>query len=82
MRITVNPIIVETESGPITCTEADVSVAVSSSVAMRLVPVDGAGNLYPDQAQGIVGTNDQADIATFLATVAEASRVLAVGRGI
>jgi hypothetical protein len=82
MRITVNPITVDTDSGPVVCTEAEVSVAVSSSVAMRLVPVDSSANLYPDQAQGIVGTGDDADIATFLATVAEASRVLAVGRGI
>ncbi len=80
MRIIVHPITVETESGPVSCTEADVSVAVSSSVAMRLVPIDGAGIQYPDQAVGIVGDNQQADIATFLATVADASKVLADGR--
>lgn len=80
MRIQVHPIIVETEAGPVSCTEADVSVAVSSSVAMRLVPVDGAGNQYPEQAVGIVGDSSQADIATFLGSVASASKVLADGR--
>ena len=80
MRIIVHPITVETESGPVVCTEAEVSVAVSSSVAMRLVPIDGAGTQYPDQAVGIVGDNQQADIATFLSTVADASKVLADGR--
>lgn len=80
MRINTKPITVETESGPITCTEAEVSVAVSSSVAMRVVPIDGAGNEYADQAIGVVGDSNQPDIAIFLASVADASKVLIDGR--
>lgn len=64
------------------CNTANISVAVSSSTAIRVVPTDAAGNEYPDAAMGIVGDSSQADIATFMDAVAAAATVLVAGRGI
>lgn len=81
MRIAIKPVTVETEAGPVTCSEAELSVAVSNSVAMRLVPVDGSGNEYPADSLGIVGDSSAPDIARFLDAVKSASEVLVEGRG-
>lgn len=49
---------VETEEGVIECSEANASIAISSSIAVRLVPIDSNGNEYPEAASSLVGTLD------------------------
>lgn len=78
MRLSINPVVVE----DVTCTEAEVSVAVSNSVAIRIVPVSPAGVEYQEAALGVVGDSDQADIAVFLTSVAAATSALLTARGI
>ena len=83
MRIALtHPIVVSTESGDVTCTESEVSVAVSNSVAMSVVPVGPDGTIYSGSTIGIVGTSEQEDFAVFLASVSSASSVLMATRGI
>ena len=82
MRISISPITVTTDDGDVVCSEAEVSVAVSTSVAMRIVPIDPAGLEHSDAAVGIVGTNEQNDIAAFLDAVTAASAVLLTNRGV
>ena len=83
MRITLsNPITVSTDNGDVSCSEAEISVAVSNSVAVRIVPVDVDGNEYPDAATGVVGTGDQDDISTFMDEVSAAVTVLIANRGL
>lgn len=82
MRISLsNPIIVTTDGGNISCSEAEISVAVSNSVAVRIVPVDADGNEYLMSATGVVGTVEQEDIATFMDEVASAVTMLISNRG-
>jgi hypothetical protein len=82
MRISITPITVETDNGPVTCTVAEVSVAVSSSVAMRIVPVGADGTEYVANSIGIVGTSEQAEIAAFLDSVSAASQTLMQSQGV
>lgn len=82
MRINVNPINIETESGAVTCTEAEVSVAISSSVAIRVTPVGPDGKEYMEHSLGVVGTQDQQDIVDFMSSVAKSLDVLLEVRGI
>lgn len=77
MRVAIQPVTVDGH----TCVEAEVSVAVSNSVALRAVPVGPDGTEYPDAAIPVVGMSDHADVAAFLSVVSEASRVLLEGRG-
>lgn len=77
MRIAITPITVD----DVLCSEAEVSVAVSSSVAMRAVPVDADGNEHPDATIGVVGDASAPDIAAFLAQVSEAAGQLLEARG-
>lgn len=77
MRIAINPIMVD----DVECSEAEVSVAVSSSVALRAVPVDADGNEHPDGTIGVVGDSSAPDIATFLSQVSEAVGQLLEARG-
>lgn len=70
MRINITPISVESENGTVSCNEVEVSVAVSNSVAIRAVPVDGDGNEYPDAALAIVGDSSDQRIAGFMEQVA------------
>lgn len=78
MRLPINPVTVDDA----TCVEAEVSVAVSNSVAIRVVPVDAEGVEHPDGAVGVVGTADTDDIAVFLAVVGEATAALLAHRGV
>lgn len=82
MRIDIIPVTVDTPDGPVICSTADASVAVSTSTAIRLVPVDANGNQYPDAALGIVGDDTIPDVAAFMATVQTAVTDLARSRGI
>lgn len=82
MNININPVTVVTDAGPVLCTSANVSVAVSSSTAIRLVPVGPNGVEFPDAAMGIVGGETEADVAVFMVSVAAAVSTLAQGRGI
>lgn len=77
MRIEINPITVN----DVLCSEVEVSVAVSSSVALRAVPVDTEGNEHPDGTIGVVGDASQEDVATFLAQVSAAAGQLLEARG-
>lgn len=78
MRLAMNPITIDGN----VCTEAEVSVAVSNTTAVRVVPVDDNGTEYPDAALGIVGGPDEPDVAAFLATVATAATTLLAARGL
>lgn len=78
MRISIEPVVID----DIVCTEAEVSVAVSNSVAIRVVPVDAEGNEHPAAAMGVVGTQDQEDIVTFMADLTTAVDALLAARGI
>lgn len=78
MRIAINPIMIN----DIECSEAEVSVAISSSVAIRVVPVDAGGIEYPDAFMGVVGTTAEEDILTFFNSVSNAVSTLLGGRGI
>lgn len=82
MRIVINPVVVHTESGDVSCSEAEASVAVSNSTAIRLVPVGSDGTEYPDAALGIVGDQSVTDIAEFMSTVQAAVTTLAQSRGL
>lgn len=81
MRIAINPINVETDAGLVLCAEAEVSVAVSNTVAIRIVPVGPDGTEYSNNATGIVGGADQPDIETFLLELAASSLKLMQSRG-
>lgn len=78
MRIPFGPVTVEDQ----VCSEAEVSVAVSSTVAMRVVPVDGEGVEHPDAAVSVVGGDDVADVAVFLSAVRDAAIALLEGRAV
>lgn len=77
MRIPITPIIVDDTE----CAEADVSVAVSSSVAIRIVPIDTDGVEHPTAAAGVVGDPTQPDIAAFMDAVTAAVIELLATRG-
>lgn len=78
MRLPISPITVDDT----VCTEAEVSAAISSSVAIRVVPVDADGVEHPNGALGVVGTADQPDVAAYLEAVTAATANLLTGRGI
>ena len=78
MRVPFGPVTVD----DVVCSEAEVSVAVSSTVAMRVVPVDGDGIEHPDAALAVVGGDDVEDVTVFLAAVRDAAVVLLEGRGV
>jgi hypothetical protein len=78
MRITISPITI----GDKTCVEAEVSAAISSTAAIRVVPVDTDGIEYPEAAIGVVGGTDQPDMADFITAVEQALTKLTSGRGI
>lgn len=82
MRLAISPITLDTEEGAVVCTEADVSLAISSSVAISIVPVDSLGQSYQHSTKAIVGDAEDADIATFLTTVDAALTGLLVAKGI
>lgn len=55
MRISIDELTID----GVTCTEAEVSVAISSSVAVRIVPgatIDGVWTEFPSHAGSLVGT--------------------------
>lgn len=78
MRIPILPISIDEKI----CEEAEVSVAVSSTLAMRIVPVDQDGTEHPETALGVVGGEEQEDIALFLSIVRDAAITLLGDRGI
>jgi hypothetical protein len=77
MRVSINPITI----GDITCTEVEVSVAVSNNTAIRAVPVDSEGTQYPDNPIAVVGRQGTPDIDAFMNKVAAAVQELLAGRG-
>lgn len=81
MRIAAySPVTVTTDNGDVSCSEFEASVAISNSVAVRLVPVGPDGTEYPEQATGVVGDSSQADISEFMGAVAAALTTLVHGR--
>lgn len=81
MRVTLStPIIVSTESGDVSCTEAETMLAFSDSIALRADPVGPDGTVYQSGVVSVVGGSEIADIATFIDTVKAAMVVLITGR--
>lgn len=77
MNISIRPIQIDGR----TATEGTISVALSDSVAIRIVPViDGVEQ--PDHALGLVGTADTDDTTVLLAAVRDAVQTFATGRGV
>lgn len=72
MRITISPVTIDGQ----VCTEAELSVAVSNSVAIRAVPVDGNNVEHPDGALACVGDESNPAIAAFMATVRDGAAAL------
>lgn len=70
------------EVNGVVCTSANTSIAISDSVAIRIVPRADDGTEFPEAAVGVVGTRDQADIAAFMDAVALAAEDLLEYRGI
>jgi hypothetical protein len=71
---------VTTPTGTVECRRADVSIAVSDSVAMRVVPLGPDGTAYPDDAKAVLIPGDGRDnerdpqMRQFLAAVQVAAR--------
>jgi hypothetical protein len=77
MNITILPIDIDGQ----TATEGVISVAVSDSVAIRIVPIiDGVE--YPDSALGLVGADETADTVVLLNAVRDAVQSFVTGRGV
>lgn len=77
MNIEIRPINIDDKIA----VEGVISVAVSDSVAIRIVPIiDGVE--HPDHALGLVGTADSDDTVTLLAAVRDAVQTFATGRGV
>jgi hypothetical protein len=79
MRISIP--LVETELGT-PCTEANVSIAISSSVAIRVVPVDADGVEHPEATQTIVGGPSSPDVRVIMNTVALAVEAVLEDRAV
>jgi hypothetical protein len=54
MRVDIPTVKVQTPSGEVLCKQADVSFALSESVAMRVVPVGPDGTEYPEATQAML----------------------------
>lgn len=77
MEINIRPV----QIGDEVATTGVVSVAVSDSVAVRVVPtVDGVQ--FPEFAVGLVGTSDVEDAVVLMAAVQSAVQTFASGRGV
>jgi len=61
------PQVVQTEDGPVSCAEGEISVAVSTGVAIRIVPVGPDGTLYPASPIAIVDRGTSPDVQAFIA---------------
>lgn len=76
MNISINSINIDGQ----VANEGSIYVAVSDSVAIRIVPViDGIE--YPDHSFGLVGTVESADTVLLLDAVRDAVQSYADGRG-
>lgn len=77
MNITILPIDIDGQ----TATEGIMSVAVSNSVAIRIVPtIDGIE--YPEDAFGLVGADETPDTIVLLNAVRDAVQSFVTGRGV
>tara|TARA_R110000868_G_scaffold90171_1_gene250606 strand:- start:3555 stop:3788 length:234 start_codon:yes stop_codon:yes gene_type:complete len=76
MNITIVPIDIDGQ----TATEGIISVAVSESVAIRIVPIID-GSEYPDYALGLVGADGTPDTVVLLNAVRDAVQCFVSGRG-
>lgn len=82
MQIQIRPITIETESSTVTCSVANVSLAATDSVAIRLVPVDAQGNEYPENAIGVVGVLGDAGTDVLLDAIQTAVKTFLSSRGV
>lgn len=82
MQIQIRPITIETESSTVTCSVANVSLAATNSVAIRLVPVDAQGNEYPLASLAVVGDSSDPDIAVLLSSLEIAIAAIVNVKGI
>ena len=78
MRVNITPIVVD----GVIYSQANVYVAVSNSVAVRVVPVGPDGTEYPDAAIGIVGASGDPSTQDFMTDVTAAVLALLADRGI
>lgn len=76
MNITILPIDIDGQ----TATEGIISVAVSESVAIRIVPIIG-GIEYAEYALGLVGSDETPDTVALLEAVRNAVQSFVSGRG-
>jgi hypothetical protein len=60
------PQIVQTEDGPVSCAEGNIHVAVSTGVAIRIVPVGPDGTAYPKSPIAIVDRGTSPDVQAFI----------------
>lgn len=78
MRITIPAVVVD----GITCTEGEASLSVSTSVALRVVPVDADGIEYPAATITVVGNSGSEDIAQLVSTVKDAVETVITERSV
>lgn len=78
MRIPISPVDVD----GVVCSEAEVSVAASSSASIRLVPVDASGVEYPQAALGLVAIVGETESDALLAAIGDAVAVFVTARGV
>lgn len=76
MRLPISPITVDDT----VCTEAEVMLAFSDSIALRADPVGADGTVFQSHTISIVGGPESVDVATFIDTVKAAMVVLISGR--
>lgn len=71
---------ITTPTGTVACRSADVSIAISDSVAMRVVPIGPDGTQFPAEARSVLIPGDGRDnerdpqMRQFLAAVQVAAR--------
>lgn len=78
MRVPITPIKVN----DVECSEVEVNVAISNSVAIRAVPVDAEGNTHIAGTISVVGDDRYEDISTFMSSVAALVEDLLKTRGV
>lgn len=63
------------------CCEAEVSVSISNSVAIRIVPIGANGEEQIDATLAIVGDHTDPEIDNFMASVRDLVQGLAESKG-
>jgi len=69
MIVDIQPITVSNDTDSFVCSTARVTIAMSDSVAIQLIPIDSQGNEHPLFSKGIVGTSTSEDLSDFFTNV-------------